>query len=107
MNGQGAKTVFDVIKRNLIAILFFVFIVAVFFNVVGGASRKSDEEEKRIAEESLSRAAVTCYAIEGRYPEDYEYIKEHYGVIIDETKFAIVYDVFASNIMPEIRVVKR
>jgi hypothetical protein len=101
------KSIAGFLKRNIVGLLFFVFITAVFFNVVGGADRKSYEEEKRIALESLNRAAVTCYAVEGRYPESYEYIKENYGVRINEGKYTVVYEIFAANIMPQIMIIDK
>lgn len=102
-----AGTFLQTIKRNAIGILFFVFIAVVFFSVLNGADKKSYEEEKRIALESLNRGAITCYAIEGRYPESYEYLKENYGVTINENKFKVVYDIFAANIMPRIMLIER
>ena len=37
----------------------------------------------------------------------YEYLKDHYGVRIDEEKFAVDYRIFASNVMPDITVLRR
>jgi uncharacterized protein (DUF4213/DUF364 family) len=56
---------------------------------------------------SIRRAAVSCYAIEGRYPDTLSYLTEHYGVYVDESEFAVGYDVFASNLMPDVTVMKR
>ena len=40
------------------------------------------------------------------YPESYEYLKEHYGAMVDEENYAVFYEVFASNIMPDITVIQ-
>ena len=58
-------------------------------------------------EESLRRSAVACYAAEGVYPPDLAYLEEHYGVQIDEKRFAVYYDAFASNMMPDITVLEK
>ena len=71
------------------------------------ASDTSRAEAKRIAEDSIRRAVVSCYALEGRYPDSYEYLRDHYGLRIDEDRFIIHYEVFASNIMPDITVIER
>lgn len=92
---------------NLAGLSIFILTAFMFFVVVRGADIKSRGEEKRIADESLRRAAVTCYALEGRYPESYEYIKENYGVRIDERRFTVVYEIFAQNIMPRITLIER
>jgi hypothetical protein len=82
----------------LIALLFFVFAVS---EIAG----KSENEGIRLTEEGIRRAAVQCYALEGVYPSDFEYLKEHYAVRPDESKYIIYYTYTASNLMPEIDVI--
>ena len=60
-----------------------------------------------MAEQAVRRAAVSCYALEGAYPASYEDLKERTGVAVDESRYAVFYEIFASNIMPEITVVER
>ena len=67
-------------------------------------SSKASSEQAGVLETAIRKAAVTCYAIEGRYPESLKYIKDNYGVIVNEEDFTINYEVFASNIMPGIEV---
>ncbi len=55
-------------------------------------------------ETALRRAAVACYAAEGIYPPTLDYLKQHYGVQIDENRYAVFYEVFADNLMPDITV---
>ena len=71
------------------------------------AAAVSDREGLRTAEQAVRRAAVSCYALEGAYPATYESLKERSGVAVDEEKYAVFYEIFASNIMPEITVVER
>ena len=66
-----------------------------------------DEEAMQELEESLRRSAVACYAAEGVYPPDLAYLEEHYGVQIDEKRFVVYYDAFASNMMPDITVLEK
>ena len=44
-------------------------------------------------------------SIEGRYPPSVQYLQEHYGVQIDEDRYYVFYDGFASNLMPDITVI--
>ena len=74
---------------------------------IGNLSGGSRPEEKQHLEEALRRAAVSCYASEGYYPPDLDYITAHYGIRIDEEHFRVFYTVYAENIMPEIDVVIR
>lgn len=59
------------------------------------------------AEEAVRRSALCCYALEGSYPESYEYLKEHYPPGINETLYAIHYTAAAPSLMPEIAIVRR
>ena len=60
-----------------------------------------------MAERAVREAAVSCYALEGAYPATYEDLKARSGIAVDEEKYAVFYEIFASNIMPEITVVER
>jgi len=71
------------------------------------AAESSDREGLRMAEQSIRRAAVSCYAVEGAYPATYEQLKEWSGIQVDEERYAVFYDIFATNIMPDITVVER
>ena len=74
---------------------------------INQTSSVAKQEERMILERAIKRAAVQCYAIEGIYPPNLEYIKEHYGIVIDYRDYNIYYEVFADNIMPEIQVLER
>ncbi|WP_458407245.1 hypothetical protein [Anaerotignum sp.] len=88
----------------------FVLFGSVAAFCIGGmqhADNKQREEALRIAEESIRRGAVSCYALEGFYPPDYEYLKENYNIQVDEEKYTVFYSVFASNMMPDVTVVEK
>ena len=76
--------------------------------LVGLSNLKTDrQEEGRLQlEEAVRRAAVACYAAEGTYPPDVEYLEEHYGVQVDREQYTVVYEIFASNIMPDVTVLR-
>ena len=88
----------------LIGLLVLVVLLAVFGASASKMNGSSEERARQIAEDAVRRAAVTCYAVEGCYPESYAYLCEHYNVRVDSDRFIVYYSVFASNIMPEIEV---
>ena len=94
------------IRGNVPVLLFLVILCALLYGF-RTASDTSRAEAKRIAEDSIRRAVVSCYALEGRYPDSYEYLRDHYGLRIDEDRCIIHYEVVASNIMPDITVIER
>ena len=88
-------------------VLIFAITAAILIVSIKNAGGASSDEELRVAEDGIRRAAVSCYAVEGQYPESYEYLRDNYGVRVNEEKFAVMYEIFASNIMPDITVIAR
>jgi len=72
--------------------------------LLGQAGERMYAQQLATLENALRRASVTCYALEGRYPDTLDYLTEHYGVVIDDDRFAVSYNVFARNVMPRIEV---
>ena len=97
-------SVLDFVKSQGIAIVLFLIIVAAILTGINRTSDVRSDEEMQMAEDSVRRAVVSCYAIEGRYPESYQYLKDNYGISIDDSKYIVHYEIFASNIMPEITI---
>ena len=99
-----------VLKDGLSGLWFpvLVIVILVFFLVaVRNLQAGNAEERKAQLEQALRRCAVACYAAEGIYPPDVEYMKEHYGIQIDEEQYLVIYDIFAENLMPDITVLER
>ena len=66
-----------------------------------------DAEGLRQMEEALRRGCAACYAVEGAYPPDLEYLEAHYGIRVDEEKYTVHYSMFAENLMPDITVLEK
>lgn len=69
--------------------------------------RGRNREDIRQLEQVLRRTAVACYAVEGIYPPNVAYMREHYGLTYDESRYVVHYDLVASNFMPGITVMER
>ena len=94
-------------RRDIAALAVFVAIVLVFCLAVEKVTGASDDAELKLVRDAVKNAALTCYAVEGAYPEDLDYLREHYGLGYNEARYMIYYDAFASNVLPDIRVVER
>ena len=70
-------------------------------------SDTAGSEGKSILEESLRRMTVQCYALEGRYPPNLEYLEKHYGLYYNTDRYWVDYRIFASNLLPDITVLDR
>ena len=64
------------------------------------------QEQLKQVEEAVRRGCVACYAAEGVYPPDLDYLKEHYGLQVDEDRYTVRYSAFAENLMPDITVLE-
>lgn len=94
-------------RRDIAALAVFAAIVLVFCLAVEKLTHASDGAELTLVRDAVKNAALTCYAVEGAYPDDLEYLREHYGLGYNEGRYVVYYDAFASNVMPDIRVVER
>ncbi len=81
--------------------------VLVFFaSALNSLDSGREAENLQQLEEALRRGCVACYASEGVYPPSLDYLEEHYGVQIDRGRYIVHYDIFAENLMPDIKVME-
>ena len=104
--GVFRKGALDILRSIAAPILFTIVIMGMIVYGLQQTEASSRAEGKRILEDSIRRAVVQCYAVEGRYPESIKYLEENYGIHIDRVKFAVHYEIFASNHMPDITVIE-
>jgi hypothetical protein len=101
-----------VFKRNPLAaflfgalpFLFTLLIVAIVYVGIMQAGEASEAEGVRLLQEALMRVAIHSYAVNGYFPESLAYIEENFAIYIDHTRFIVNYQVFAANVLPDIRV---
>ena len=93
--------------RLLITGILSCVVIAI---AVSFAERTGEEtllRQRQATEDALRRAAVSCYSIEGVYPQKLDYLEEHYGLTIDREQFVVDYQLLGDNILPQITVVIR
>lgn len=91
-------------KKNKIPYSLFAFLIIIGFSVffLQGMSEKNKKENAKAIEKNIRNAATSCYAIEGAYPQNIEYLEKNYGLIIDKDGYAVQYEATGSNFMPSI-----
>ena len=87
----------------LIVVTSLVFFLGGIENLSHG---KAEEDKARI-EDVLRKTAVACYAAEGIYPPNIEYMEAYYGLQIDKENYEVSYQVVAENLMPDITVLEK
>ena len=88
----------------ILTVAAFLVMVVVLVFALTRVDERSQQEQTKTLEDALLRATLTCYAVEGRYPDGVEYLQNNYGIVYDEEKYIVVMDAFAMNILPDIRV---
>lgn len=92
------------IKRTLALAVAMIVLLAGTVIVINGMVSAGDAGEMRMVQDAVKNAALTCFAVEGAFPYELDYLRENYGLAYDEEKYHVLYEAFASNQMPEIRV---
>ena len=94
-------------KKDIGAILIFVVLIIAFIFLVNTITTRGDGRELDIVRDAVKNAALTCYAVEGMYPDDIDYLRDHYNLSYNEDKYVVYYQPFTSNVIPTIQVVER
>ena len=81
-------------------------VLLVFLSALNNLSDGQRSEGRQQLEDAVRRGAVACYAAEGIYPPNLEYLEEHYGIQVDRKRYTVVYEAFASNLMPDVTVLE-
>lgn len=92
--GQGLK-----LTLAVFAVVFAC--VCLLVNLIDSASGGMETE---LVRDAVRSAALTCYAVEGAYPMELDYLKERYGLAYDEKRFVVEYDADSVHGMPVIQV---
>ena len=94
-------------KRDILKILGMVCLLALAAAVFSRVGSVQEAEETDLVRRAVKEAALTCYAVEGAYPDSVDYLREHYHLAYDESRYFVTYEAFASNRIPDIYVTER
>lgn len=88
-----------VLKLGVLAVLLLAAVAGMFL-----LGDYMDERTRIVTKESIRRAMINCYALEGAYPQQLDYLEENYGVWVDYKRFDVTYKVVAPNMLPQVEV---
>ena len=94
-------------KKDVASIAIFIVLILSFVLLINSITTKNNGRELQIVRDAVKNAALTCYAVEGVYPDDLGYLREHYHLSYNEEKYHVFYEPLASNLMPSIKVAER
>ena len=61
-------------------------------------------EQTEILEASVTRSITSCYALEGAYPPNIQYLVDNYGLIYDTDDYFIDYRYIGANLRPDVTI---
>lgn len=93
MKGFRINTIF-------LSVLICALWISAFVVLTNKLENDSAAEQHEALEKALERDITTCYALEGYFPPDLQYLRDHYGLAYDEDRFYVDYRPHGSNIRP-------
>ncbi len=91
----------------LIAIVLAVVVVIALWICVGVAQIQAKEQAASSVRQAVLDSAMQCFAIEGAYPSSITYLEENYGLSLNKDDYQIMYEAFAGNLPPTVKVVAK
>ena len=85
-------------------LLVFFLLLGVLYAGLMHVATHSAQAQASTLRESVVRALLTCYAVEGRYPPDVGYLQSYYGLTYDANRFIVTIDSFAENLLPDVTI---
>jgi hypothetical protein len=94
-------------KDLVLTILIFCSILGLFWYGFSSTFRAHNAEKLELTRAAVEKSIVSCYAVEGAYPPDIQYLEDHYGIVIDHSKFIVKYELVGSNVMPSVEILEK
>jgi len=90
----------------LVTILVITVVAAIVFAAIGDYKDRYDKKKAGEVRDTVLSYVAQCYALEGRYPADLQYLEDNYGLVLNKDKYVYHYLNFASNFLPEVKVIQ-
>jgi len=94
-------------RNDIVKLLMIIAVLVLAVVLAGKISNSQQSAESDIVRQSIKDAAINCYAVEGAYPDDLEYLRENYMLAYNEERYFVTYNSFSSNHIPDIYVTER
>lgn len=88
-------------------ILILVIVLVALSLFAGSITDTNVSREKEILQKAIDRSITQCYALEGVYPDNLEYLEEEYGLTYNKDHFFVDYQYIGSNLRPDITIIER
>ena len=93
-------------RKEIAVVLLMALLLGGVWLLVSRVETTQSSAQTQFVYDAVRNAALTCYAVEGAYPESLDYLRSNYGLAYDRSRYQVTYSAFASNLVPEIYVVE-
>jgi len=93
--------------KRILLLSFTVLLLILSVPIANLIKDRNTEYQMEQVESAIQRSLNLCYAQEGFYPAQLDYLIENYGLIVDDRLYYVSYKSFASNIRPDITVFRK
>lgn len=93
--------------KRLCSVCLFALLLFLLSHTADSIRQSNAAEQMAILEKAVNRSITQCYALEGTYPPDMEYLTAHYGLTYDHDQYFIDYQYIGANLRPDITILKR
>ncbi len=90
-----------------ISILTFALLLFCFAYGLRQIAKETERSGQVLLEQHLWQEIALCYALEGKYPSSIDYLLAHYPISYDANRYYIGYEIYGSNLLPDVTVMKR
>lgn len=94
-------------RRDIFKLLLIALVLVLCVMLVGYIDRTDHSAESELVRKAVKEAVITCYAVEGAYPDDVEYLRKYYHLSYNDDLYLVTIESFASNHLPDIYVTER
>jgi len=94
-------------KLMYVSLILVIALIFIYLSNIDGFWEGKQEKSTKSIEEAVKKMALECYALEGSFPPSVEYLKENYGLIVNDNAYFYHYQANGSNMPPDIRVMKK
>ena len=75
-------------KREIAIVLLMIVLLGGVWMLVNRVGSSSGAAQTEFVTKAVHNAALTCYAVEGDYPDSLDYLKDNYRLSFDEERIA-------------------
>ena len=92
---------------HLLPSILIILALVLFFYGSANLSDSGSEQEYQVMSNALERSITQCYALEGTYPPNLEYLHDTYGFSYNTDHFYIDYKYIGGNLRPDVTIINK